>query len=76
MSGQKKKHIAIYFPPHARFERYDVIVIVWDKLGRRQNIGYQLKEGGALPKSGTNRKFTSSYVIRGDSAEGVSRSGS
>eukprot|EP00597_Dinobryon_sp_UTEXLB2267_P016316 CAMPEP_0201092834 /NCGR_PEP_ID=MMETSP0812-20130820/1366_1 /ASSEMBLY_ACC=CAM_ASM_000668 /TAXON_ID=98059 /ORGANISM="Dinobryon sp., Strain UTEXLB2267" /LENGTH=627 /DNA_ID=CAMNT_0047344629 /DNA_START=193 /DNA_END=2076 /DNA_ORIENTATION=- len=38
-------HIAVYFPTHAQFETFDVIVAACDKRGKRTLYGYQLKQG-------------------------------
>ena len=43
-------HVAVYYPPHARFEAYDLIVVLHQALGKRRIYGYQLKEGREIPK--------------------------
>ena len=62
--------IAIYYPPHAQFEIYDVIVVVWDQAGLRVAIiGYQLREGGKIPAKEPHTEFASSFVISGCAAK-------
>jgi hypothetical protein len=60
-------HIAIYWPTHAQFEHYDVIVAVYTGNSNRQLYGYQLKEGKNLGNAEVSPLFTKSFVIRGDS---------
>ena len=58
--------ISIYYPGHARFEAYDCILSCWDSEGKRTLIGYQLKEGAALPTAFAEQEiFHQSFVIRG-----------
>jgi hypothetical protein len=40
-------HIAIYFPSHASFTPYDVILCKFSKIGKKLFYGYQLNEGSA-----------------------------
>jgi hypothetical protein len=58
-------HAAIFYPSHAGFPLYDVIVAYFDMNRVRTLYGYQLKEGKALPKKGALPVFEGSFVIRG-----------
>jgi hypothetical protein len=62
-------HIAVYYPTHASFQLYDVIVAHFDEWHVRRLYGYQLKEGKALPKDFAMPIFEESYVIRGEAAK-------
>jgi len=44
-------HVVVYYPRHARFQYYDVIVAFYDERGTRRLVGYQLKEGREIPDS-------------------------
>ena len=58
--------VALYYPGHARFEAYDIIVAFWDTDGKRKLYGYQLKEGSAIPAGfAFDDLFTKSFLIRG-----------
>jgi hypothetical protein len=57
--------ISIYYPPHARFEVYDVILTFWNAKGDRYLYGYQLKEGNTIPNNPPNNLFLRSFLIRG-----------
>mmetsp|Transcript_28332 Transcript_28332/g.77783 ORF Transcript_28332/g.77783 Transcript_28332/m.77783 type:complete len:642 (+) Transcript_28332:160-2085(+) len=62
--------ISIYYPGHARFEDYDIILAFWDSDGKRLLYGYQLKEGSTIPKAFPNNEhFHQSYLIRGAAKE-------
>jgi hypothetical protein len=65
-------HVSIYYPSHASFEMYDIIVAVWFAASEKHLIGYQLKEGRELPKARANASFHTSYVVRGDAAKQAS----
>ena len=57
--------VSIYYPGHAQFEAYDVIVSEW-KGGLRRLYGYQLKEGSSVTKGfAYEQVFDASYLIRG-----------
>ena len=62
-------HVAIYYPSHASFRLYDVIVAHFDEWRVRRLYGYQLKEGKALPKEVAMPHFEGSFVIRGEAAQ-------
>jgi hypothetical protein len=62
-------HIAVYYPTHASFQLYDVIVAHFDEWHVRRLYGYQLKEGKALPKEFAMPVFDGSFVIRGEAAK-------
>ncbi len=62
-------HVAVYYPPHARFEAYDLIVVLHQALGKRLIYGYQLKEGREIPKKMSSDACQHSYVIRGFAAQ-------
>jgi hypothetical protein len=66
-------HIAIYWPAHAQFEHYDVIVAVYTARGSRKLYGYQLKEGTSIGKAQASHLFTKSFVVRGNAAENSSQ---
>lgn len=59
--------ISIYYPGHARFEAYDIILAAWDRTyGTRTLYGYQLKDGSATPKPHAfDNIFEKSFLIRG-----------
>ena len=58
--------ISLYWPGHAKFKHYDIVVAVWDDEGSRTLYGYQCKEGSTLPDAFANESlFHHSYVIRG-----------
>ena len=59
-------HISIYYPTHAQFQDYDVIVAVYRSANHRQLYGYQLKEGKGFPTAEASTLLTKSFVIRGD----------
>lgn len=60
-------HIAVYYPPHARFACYDVIVAIYETAEVRALRGYQLKEGREIPDDpGT---CANSVLIRGVAAQ-------
>jgi len=68
---QDSDQVSIYYPGHARFQAYDVIVAVWEHGGGKRILyGYQLKEGQTTGKAfAYNQVFDSSYLIRGKSAK-------
>lgn len=58
--------ISVYYPGHARFEAYDIILAFWNENGSRELYGYQLKEGKATPKPyAYDNVFQLSFLIRG-----------
>ena len=60
------KSVSIYFPTHAQFQVYDVILAYWGDNLERQLYGYQLKEGSTVPKEfAMENLFIRSYLIRG-----------
>lgn len=61
-------HVAVFYPPHARFETYDLLVVAYQQADVRQVHGYQLKEGRIIPKKEANSLCQHSYVIRGFAA--------
>jgi hypothetical protein len=58
-------HIAVYFPTHAQFELYDVIVAISHSGVHMEKFGYQLKERKKLPKKAASNVLDKSLVIRG-----------
>lgn len=62
-------HVAVFYPPHARFEGYDLIVVLHQALGKRLIYGYQLKEGREIPKKMSSDACQNAYVIRGFAAQ-------
>jgi hypothetical protein len=69
-------HIDVYYPKHAKFQTYDVIVVAYVSGGHfgRRMFGYQLKEGDKLPENDPIPDIYS-YVIRGSAAKKDSQSG-
>jgi hypothetical protein len=68
--GQLLPAISVYYPRHASFEVYDVIVATWDIVGNRTLYGYQCKEGSKTPSTFANQTmFNSSYLVRGAPAQ-------
>jgi hypothetical protein len=64
--GNSLPAISVYYPGHAKFETYDVIVAAWDAAGTRSLYGYQCKEGSSIPSVFANQSmFNGSYLIRG-----------
>lgn len=63
--------VAIYFPPHVQFKKYDLFVRIWDQYGRIIcTNGYQLKEGRQIPRIESDTDLCdTSYVVRGKSAQ-------
>ena len=60
------KSVSIYFPTHAQFQVYDVILACWGENLERQLYGYQLKEGSTVPMEfAMEDLFIRSYLIRG-----------
>lgn len=58
-------HVIVYYPPHAKFETYDLIVVAYAAKGQEPSMcGYQLKEGRKLPKE--SAAVETSFVVRGD----------
>lgn len=66
LQDQGCDQISIYYPGHAKFQAYDVIVAFW-KVGQpRKLYGYQLKEGADVGKPfAYDNLFAASYLIRG-----------
>jgi hypothetical protein len=62
-------HVAVYYPPHARFETYDLIVVWHQAQNRRIVHGYQLKEGREIPRKMSSDICKYSCVIRGFAAQ-------
>lgn len=61
-------HIAVYYPPHARFACYDVIVAIYETAEVRTVHGYQLKEGREIPDD-PGTFCAKSVLIRGVAAQ-------
>jgi hypothetical protein len=61
-------HAAVYYPPHARFETYDVILVVHKSEDVRVVYGYQLKEGRVIPAQEADEICDISFVVRGFAA--------
>jgi hypothetical protein len=60
-------HVSIYYPSHASFQVYDVIVAHFPDPGKPHLYGYQLKEGKEKPteKHAVGAGFKKSFWIRG-----------
>jgi hypothetical protein len=61
-------HITIYYPQIAEFQKYDVIVVIFNSPQDRKIFGYQLKEGKRIPQVQAEPSLTSSFVVRGQAA--------
>merc|ERR1712224_1039 len=59
------RQLAIFYPTHARFEVYDVIVVYLDGGIIKETWGYQCKEGKANSSHYANKEFTKSFVLKG-----------
>jgi hypothetical protein len=57
--------VSVFFPSHAKFERYDVIAVYSDEGKIKDVYGYQLKEGKANSKYPVEKEFTKSFVVKG-----------
>jgi hypothetical protein len=62
-------HISVYYPDHAQFEVYDVIVVYFRDAGDKKIYGYQLREGVKLSVKDARQGFEKSFVIRGKTAK-------
>lgn len=64
---QDKDQVSIYYPGHARFNAYDVIIAFWKRGGAKKKLfGYQMKEGQSTGKPfAYDEAFDTSYLIRG-----------
>ena len=62
-------HVAVFYPPHASFNTYDIIVVAYCQVNDRQIFGYQMKEGSALPTKPASSLCQESYVIRGSATD-------
>jgi hypothetical protein len=47
---KSERSLTVYYPTNSKFEAYDIILAYWDDDGARHLLGYQLKEGKAIPK--------------------------
>jgi hypothetical protein len=61
-------HVVVYYPCHARFQYYDVIMAVYDEHGTVRLTGYQLKEGREIPED-PGQFCDMSVLIRGAPAQ-------
>ena len=59
-------HVAVFYPPHARFETYDLVVVAYQQADVRQVYGYQLKEGRVIPEEGRQTVSASIRMWSGD----------
>jgi hypothetical protein len=57
---RRKGSLSVYYPTHAKFEAYDVILAYWGDDGDRRLYAYQPKEDKDIQSV-----FTRSYLIRG-----------
>ena len=64
--------IALYYPPHARFQTYDCFFVAWSSAEERKVFGYQLKEGKQIPNKAPNH-CEQSFWIRGDLSSSVEK---
>ena len=62
-------HLAVYFPSNAKFEMYDVIVIVFFSKEDKLKYGYQLRSGRNQMNRRPSSKVDKSWVISGDARE-------
>jgi hypothetical protein len=63
--------ISVYYPPHAQFTKYDILLAYWDETGKRAMlVGYQLKEGADCGRTCVDLEhFEKSFLIRGKAAK-------
>ena len=59
--------ISIYYPTHAKFRAYDVILVASEKKKITGKVGYQCKEGKNDATQGVEQEFDSSFVLKGPS---------
>jgi hypothetical protein len=64
-------HLSIYYPQNAKFEIYDVFLVVHESKSKQKIIGYQLKEGKSLSKHVPSKGIYKSILIRGDPSSDV-----
>jgi len=57
--------ISIYYPTHARFHAYDVILVASEKNKITGKVGYQCKEGRNDATQGVEQNFDSNFVLKG-----------
>ena len=62
-------HVAVFYPPHSRFENYDLLVVAYLRADARKIYGYQLKEGRTIPQNDASSPCQQSFVIRGYSSQ-------
>jgi hypothetical protein len=62
----EKPQISVYFPTHAKFEAYDVVVTFSEQNRIERVYGYQLKEGSGNSKHPVESDFFRSFVVKGD----------
>lgn len=67
----KKPQISVYFPTHAKFEAYDVVVMFSEQNRIERVYGYQLKEGSGNSKQPVESDFFRSFVVKGDPPDGT-----
>lgn len=66
---QDGARVAIYYPSHASFKQYDMLVVMWNEAGDWfKTIGYQLKEGKEIPADQAKSGFQN-FVVRGKAAQ-------
>ena len=66
---QDGARVAIYYPSHAGFKEYDMLVVMWNEAGDLfKTIGYQLKEGKEIPSDQARSDFQN-FVVRGKAAQ-------
>jgi hypothetical protein len=61
----KAAAISIYYPTHARFKAYDVILVISENKAIKLIIGYQLKEGSNDATQDVDPEFHQSFVLKG-----------
>ncbi|KAL3925119.1 MAG: hypothetical protein SGILL_000624 [Bacillariaceae sp.] len=63
----KAPAISVYYPMNAKFEAYDVVLVVSENQAIKFIIGYQLKEGKNNAKQKVENEFRHSFVLKGAS---------
>jgi hypothetical protein len=62
--------ISIYYPAHAKFKAYDVILVTSENKVVKRIIGYQLKEGSNDATQHVEPEFHQSFALKGVSPSG------
>jgi hypothetical protein len=70
---QRYPHVSVYHPRNARFNEFDIIIVVYKIPGHADFYGYQLKEGIEIPMEieslGKLFKSKKNILVRGKPAQ-------